>query len=243
MLATVLPAWAATQQGSPAVASLDVLSSAGVTGSSATTVEGLGVASFVGEIPFMRQARYFNALTIGDPEPRQFINGARQASVAGYIESVGQQLTLRYLSDAVATNEAINIWTWVSAVAQEKEAAAARQAALLGTDGGPVWQAPAIAGGTTIAGASITFYACIGNGFCGLMANGEQVFQGAAACSSDLPFGTRFVINADPAGRVFTCLDRGALTPTWVDVWFYDAAEGYAWQSNVGSYGAITILD
>jgi hypothetical protein len=40
---------------------------------------------------------------------------------------------------------------------------------------------------------------------------------------------------------VFTCLDRGALSATWVDVWFYDIADGWAWQSLVGTSGEIII--
>ena len=75
------------------------------------------------------------------------------------------------------------------------------------------------------------------------MATGQAPFEGAAACSSNLPFGTRFSIANDPAGRVFTCLDRGALSPTWVDVWFYDAADGWAWQSIVGTSSDIIIVE
>jgi hypothetical protein len=105
------------------------------------------------------------------------------------------------------------------------------------------WSAPPISDGTVIYGVTNTFYACVGNGFCGNMANGQQVFAGAAACSNDLPMGTQFIINEDPTGRVFTCLDRGALGPTHVDVWFYDVADGYAWQSIVGSNVSITILN
>jgi hypothetical protein len=82
----------------------------------------------------------------------------------------------------------------------------------------------------------------VGNGFCGNMASGQRPFPGAAACSSNLPMGTRFVIADDPNQTVFTCLDRGALAATWVDVWFYDAADGWAWQANVGTSSEITIV-
>ena len=75
------------------------------------------------------------------------------------------------------------------------------------------------------------------------MSNGQQVFAGAAACSANLPFGTRFFLNADPARTVYTCLDRGALSATWVDIWFYSPAEGWAWQSMIGGlYSDITIV-
>lgn len=35
-------------------------------------------------------------------------------------------------------------------------------------------------------------------------------------------------------GRVYECLDRGALATTWVDVFFYNTADGIAWQSLLG---------
>lgn len=101
--------------------------------------------------------------------------------------------------------------------------------------------AAAQAPGGVIQGVRVTFYACLGNGFCGLMANGQQAFEGAAACSSDLPTGTRFSIVTDPTGRTYECLDRGRLAPTWVDVWWYDAADGWAWQSQVGSWSDIIV--
>jgi hypothetical protein len=66
------------------------------------------------------------------------------------------------------------------------------------------------------------------------MASGIQVFEGAAACSADLPFGTRIRINGDPTGRVYECLDRGHLANTWIDVFFYDTRDGIAWQSLLG---------
>ena len=41
---------------------------------------------------------------------------------------------------------------------------------------------------------NITFYDCLVDGFCGAMYNGEQVYEGAAACSWNLPIGTTFSI-------------------------------------------------
>jgi hypothetical protein len=190
----------------------------------------------VGRIPFIQQLRYLEALAGATPEVRRFVEGARQASLAGYLQDVGVQVTLPYLSDAVSTKEAIDAWT--AAVAE-----AEREAALRVTASRAVWQAPSLVAGTRIPAATVTFYACIGNGFCGNMASGLAPFDGAAACSVDLPFGTRFVIANDPAGRVFVCLDRGALAPTWVDVWFYDAADGWAWQSIVGTRSEIIIVE
>lgn len=89
----------------------------------------------------------------------------------------------------------------------------------------------------TIVRARITIYGCTGpgGGFCGGTASGVKVFEGAAACSRDLPFGTKLRIQGDPTGRVYECVDRGALAPTWVDVFFYDTRAGMAWQSSLGS--------
>lgn len=90
---------------------------------------------------------------------------------------------------------------------------------------------------------NITFYDCLDQGFCGDMYNGEPVYEGAAACSWDLPIGARFVIPGDPTGRVYVCKDRGLLPDTWVDVFWYDPAEGWAWQAQVGRLGAIDVID
>jgi len=88
----------------------------------------------------------------------------------------------------------------------------------------------------TVLNARITIYGCTGpgGGFCGNMASGVRVFEGAAACSHDLPFGTRFIIHGDATGRVYECLDRGALKTTWVDVFFYNTTAGINWASNLG---------
>jgi hypothetical protein len=96
--------------------------------------------------------------------------------------------------------------------------------------------ASGIAAGTIIR-ARVTIYGCTGpgGGFCNHMASGGNAFEGAAACSSNLPFGTKLTIAGDPTGRVYECLDRGMLSPTWVDVYFEDTSEGIAWQSQLGS--------
>jgi len=85
--------------------------------------------------------------------------------------------------------------------------------------------------------ARITIYGCSGpgGGFCHHMYSGIQVFAGAAACSNNLPLGTKLTIAGDPTGRVYECLDRGSLSPTWIDVYFDDTTEGMAWQSQLGS--------
>jgi hypothetical protein len=89
----------------------------------------------------------------------------------------------------------------------------------------------------TVLRARITIYGCTGpgGGFCGGMASGGRVFEGAAACSRDLPFGTKLRVIGDPTGRVYECLDRGALAATWVDVFFNNTADGVAWQRALGT--------
>jgi hypothetical protein len=89
---------------------------------------------------------------------------------------------------------------------------------------------------------NITFYDCLDQGFCGRMANGRKVYEGAAACSYDLPLGTRFYIEDDPTNRIYRCDDRGLLSRTWVDIFWYSAADGWRWQEAVGRYGTIVVV-
>ena len=96
--------------------------------------------------------------------------------------------------------------------------------------------------GSLLHGVNVTFYDCLVQGFCGDMYNGEPVYEGAAACSWDLPLGTRFAIQNDPTGRIYVCADRGLLLDTWVDIFFYSPEEGWAWQQSVGRYATILIL-
>ena len=89
----------------------------------------------------------------------------------------------------------------------------------------------------TVLRARITIYGCQGpgGGFCNHMSAGGVPFEGAAACSSNLPFGTKITIDGDPTGRTYECLDRGALAATWIDVYFENTTDGIAWQSTLGS--------
>jgi hypothetical protein len=123
-----------------------------------------------------------------------------------------------------------------------KEAAAAAQrshaARAQAPSAGPatsLGRASGYAAGTVL-NARITIYGCTGpgGGFCGNMSTGVKVFEGAAACSRDLPFGTRFIIHGDPTGRVYECMDRGALRATWVDIFFYNTSQGMSWASALG---------
>ena len=98
----------------------------------------------------------------------------------------------------------------------------------------------------TILRARVTIYGCTGpgGGFCNHMASGASVFEGAAACSTNLPFGTKLTIAGDPTGRVYECLDRGSLSATWIDVYFENTTDGMAWQSELGATSAdITIVN
>lgn len=239
--AMAVPAWAAFQPEALSSRLGTVHSSAGVTGTAGTRVTDLSAATFLGGIPFVQQSRALSAATGGAspggaPSPASFVIGTREASVGEYIQDIGLQMVLPYLNNTVIIKE--NVEAWTSAVAQQQRAAAAVPTYLA------AFQAPLIQAGTVIPGARATFYTCAGGGFCGAMANGQQVFPGAAACSSDLAFGTRFFLNADPGRTVYTCLDRGAISKTWVDIWFYAPAEGWAWQSMIGStYSDITIIE
>jgi len=95
----------------------------------------------------------------------------------------------------------------------------------------------------TIRNVNVTFYDCAKQGFCGNMANGRKVYQGAAACSYDLPFNTRFYIQGDPTGRIYRCEDRGLLANTWVDIFWYHPSDGWKWQEAVGRLGTIHIVE
>jgi len=89
---------------------------------------------------------------------------------------------------------------------------------------------------------ALTFYVCVGapagfqDGYCGRMASGTEVHRGAAACGYAWSLGTQFTIDGDPTGLVYTCKDRGLGPAEWVDIWFYDYAEGRAWRNQFPIY-------
>jgi hypothetical protein len=236
-LATVLPTIASFRGTQAAALTTTVSSSAGVTGGSASRIEDLSAATFVGNAPFIQQSRFVDALTGNTPPAAQFIAGARQASLASYMQDLSFGLVLPYMSDAAVSAQSFEAWATAAKAAERNAAARSATLGRLGISGG----AP-IAPGTRLP-VTITFYACVGNGFCGHTASGMQVAAGSAACSRDMPFGTKFRIEGDPTGRVYLCNDRGALPTPWVDIWFYSVAEGHAWQSVVGNSGAIVIVE
>lgn len=89
---------------------------------------------------------------------------------------------------------------------------------------------------------NITFYDCANDGFCEHMYGGEWVYEGAAACSWNLPIGAAFYVEGDPTQRIYVCKDRGLLANTWVDIFWYYPSDGYEWQSHVGRLGTIHVV-
>ena len=164
--------------------------------------------------------------------------GYEQAYSAAYpsADAVGGTLLA-----AAEERHAYEVLQALKQIDEQRKADAAAQAARASAQpargvAGSLNKPSGYAAGTIIHGVRITIYGCVGpgGGFCNGMASGIQVFEGAAACSSDLPFGTKVRIHGDPTGRVYECLDRGALASTWVDVFFYDTSAGIAWQSLLG---------
>lgn len=100
--------------------------------------------------------------------------------------------------------------------------------------------------------ATITFYYCSsgarsgavgdGGGFCGYMANGQRVHEGAASCAAAY-MGQRFLIVGDPLNRVYTCEDTGgAVTASHRDIWFADSDAGGDWWRAVGQSAEILVI-
>ena len=96
---------------------------------------------------------------------------------------------------------------------------------------------------TTEYDATITFYCCDPDGFCGTTASGTTVHPSTAACGNSYWMGMRFRIQGDPIHQLYICEDTGYLGANQVDIWFHSCQEGYAWQSVVGSHGLIEVLD
>lgn len=121
----------------------------------------------------------------------------------------------------------------------------------------PPGTVPGPAGNETIDGAALstvrlTYYYCSpgsvavaigdGGGFCGHMANGAIVHEGAASCAASL-LGERFRILGDPGGRTYICSDTGGgVDVGHRDIWFPDSDSGYAWWRAVGPTAVIERL-
>ena len=100
--------------------------------------------------------------------------------------------------------------------------------------------------------ATITYYYCAqgsnpqgigdGGGFCGAMASGAVVHDGAAACAREF-LGQRFRIAGDPTGRVYSCADTGsAVGRENRDIWFADSDAGWEWWQAVGHRAEVEVL-
>ena len=100
--------------------------------------------------------------------------------------------------------------------------------------------------------ASLSYYYCNqgslaasigdGGGWCGAMANGEVVHEGAAACDR-AHLGQRFRIVGDPLGLTYTCKDTGsAVHGQHRDIWFDTSDDGYRWIVEVGYTAQVQIL-
>ena len=81
-----------------------------------------------------------------------------------------------------------------------------------------------------------------GGGWCGTMANGAVVHEGAAACARDF-LGQRFRIVGDPRSLIYTCTDTGsAVGGQHRDIWFDNSDDGYRWIVEVGYSAEVEIL-
>ncbi len=81
-----------------------------------------------------------------------------------------------------------------------------------------------------------------GGGFCGAMASGEIVHEGAAACAQQFLW-QRFRVVGDPRGLIYTCKDTGsAVHGHHRDIFFHNSDDGYRWIVEVGYTAQIEIL-
>lgn len=100
--------------------------------------------------------------------------------------------------------------------------------------------------------ASITYYYCTqgsipasigdGGGWCGGMASGQTVYEGAAACASQY-MGDKFKILGDPTGRTYTCADTGGgVHGEHRDIFFHNSDDGYNWWLQIGATATIEVI-
>ena len=220
------------------------------------TLIGAGIIALAASLPAVTAlASSLRAPAAPPPSLGPALNERAAAGVAGNWEqsySVAAppagQVASAVIAAEVQRQEALKAMQAI-ADARAADAAAAEQAAAARPVAAPAPYTMSSASGYgagTVLRARITIYGCSGpgGGFCNHMASGGTAFEGAAACSYNLPFGTKLTIAGDPTGRVYECLDRGALATTWVDVYFADTRDGMAWQSQLGSTVAdITIVN
>ncbi len=174
-----------------------------------------------------------SSMTLGLALIVSFFAAASSPSAAGGVDV--SQIEGRYTATSLDS-------TLIAVLPEYEALAASLPAAPPAPPLGAIAPPAAPLGAGQIEGVNVTFYDCLQQGFCGVMYNGELVYEGAAACSWDLPIGTRFVIENDPTERIYVCVDRGLLAETWVDIFFYSPNDGWAWQDAVGRYATIHIL-
>lgn len=98
--------------------------------------------------------------------------------------------------------------------------------------------------------AYLSIYCCLNDdtgAYCGDMASGLRVFDGAAACDPAL---TATATTLKVGNRIVQCLDTGnAVYGKHVDVWFYDCGDqqdpkegtGWWWLRQVGTYAEVEV--
>jgi len=112
-----------------------------------------------------------------------------------------------------------------------------------GPQDAPQLDPPAAVEATAQITVALTFYVCSGappgfqDGYCGTMASGRTVYEGAAACGLGLPLGQRFAFG----GREFVCEDRGRGPDDWVDIFFWDYTEGRSWRDGFGETVTVAV--
>ena len=95
---------------------------------------------------------------------------------------------------------------------------------------------------------ALSFYVCRGappgfqDGYCGLAADGTPVYEGMAACGYAFPLGTIFRVIGDNFQWTFTCHDRGRGPAYWIDVFFWEYADGRAWSDSIPRPARVRVL-
>jgi len=87
----------------------------------------------------------------------------------------------------------------------------------------------------------LTYYTC--PPFCGTMANGQVVYEGAIACGGYFYLDQRVRIKNDPTLRTYVCADTGRGGYYWIDVFFADYAAGKAFVRAVGDFVTVEIVN
>ena len=85
----------------------------------------------------------------------------------------------------------------------------------------------------------LSFYVCRGappgfeDGFCGGAGGNLGLEEGQVACGYAWSLGTQFQIYGDPTNRIYICNDRGLGPTYWLDVFFWEYADGRAWRDSI----------